>query len=720
MFCRNCGCDIAGNVKFCPKCGTMVIDSPEVVEVAPDKKKRGKKKKDVPKKKKSKIVPVIIVLFLLVAAGVLGFGAYGVVKTNEFKEEMAQFEGDAKEFASLGKYQSTYDELLNSSKEASSGYRFWEYESLAEQMSELVVEINSMNTAVETYRQQYTEIVEEIETDSKYIMTDYEEDYQSAKKALEDSLSEFDENACKSNVKALSDMRDTIVTGNAQTAKTYLDDVEDVKEVFSNYSLHPFEEYMLGDLVESIEADRNNLDYIKLQEDYNEFKVWSDKFGAALSSNQQVESFVQADVSGEDEVKIYITPNDYQEYDFKLEDFIVYERQGEVWQECYAEDISQIEGMLTMDIVADISGSMRNDFYDMQCAIEGFVDETHADTQLGLSTIGSIYERYQEFTTDKSAIKDSVWNLECYGLTSLYQSLYSSVVYTASAEGARCVVAFTDGKNEPYGAGYDYDAQDVIDVSLYYQVPVYIIGIGNHVSSSELRNIAESTGGAYYANMTVYDLQDVYMDIYTAQGRMYQLSYKTETPNDTNRDLYVLYADETLDLSVRIDSEVNAQALQNAYESAGLTGNDLTAFYTGSKYLSSDDLAKLGDSLEAVQTVINIYYAKNGYQFGSGENGQKQLAKMIDMGVISQNGTKDGDEVTEILRSDPVIWQNFSALYNYRYELVYSVALDIYRNNPYISYEELRRKVSEYYGEENEVRYDPVISSAWKNIRAGQ
>ncbi len=712
MFCRNCGCDIAENVKFCPKCGTMVIDSPKVVETVPDKKKR--------RKKKSKLVPVIIVLFLLIAAGVLSVGAYGVVKTNEFKEEIANFEKDTKEFTSLGKYQITYDELLNSSQEASSGYRFWEYDSLAEQMSALVIEIDSMNTAVSAYRQQYAEIVEEIETDSKYIMTDYEEDYQSAKKALEDSLAEFDENACKSNAKALSDMRDTIVTGNAQTAKSYLDDVEEVKNVFSNYSLHPFEEYMLGDLAEKIEADKNNLDYIKLQEDYNEFKVWSDKFGAALSSNRQVESFVQADVSGEDEVKIYITPSDYEEYDFKLEDFIVYEKHGEVWQECYAKDITQIEGMLTMDIVADISGSMRNDFYDMQCAIEGFVDETHSDTQLGLSTIGSIYERYQEFTTDKSAIKNSVWNLECYGLTSLYQSLYSSVVYTASEEGARCVVAFTDGKNEPYGAGYDYDAQDVIDVSLYYQVPVYIIGIGSHVNSSELRNIAESTGGAYYANMTVDDLQDVYMDIYTAQGRMYELSYKTQVSNDTNRDLYVLYADETMDLSVRIDSEVNAEALQSAYESAGLTGDDLTAFYTGSKYLSSDDLTKLGDSLEAVQTVINIYYAKNGYQFGSGENGQKQLAKMIDMGVISQNGTKSGDEVTQILRSDPVIWQNFSALYNYRYELVYSAALDIYRDNPRISYEELRRQVSEYYGEENEVRYDPVISSAWKNILAGQ
>lgn len=366
-----------------------------------------------------------------------------------------------------------------------------------------------------------------------------------------------------------------------------------------------------------------------------------------------------------------------------------------------------------MDLVADVSSSMRYDFLTMQYALEGFVNSTHEDTTLGLSTIGSIYERYQEFTLDKNSIINSIWGLECYGLTSLYQSLYSSVVYTASAEGARCVVAFTDGHNEPYGSGFDYEAQDVIDVSNYYQVPVYIIGLGSGVYSSELREIAESTGGAYYDQVSVYDLEDIYTDIYEAQGRMYQLSYQTKTSNRQDRDVYVLYADNTQQLSIRLESELNAEALTEAYESSSFSADDLASFYTDSKYLSSDDLLKLGKDLEAVQTIINIYFAKNGYSFGDGENGQKQLNKMISLGVISENGTLGGDEVSAIIRANAVLYQNFSALYNYRYELIYSAAYDIYYNNPRITYEDLRSQVHQYFGEENEHRYEPSVKAAW-------
>jgi hypothetical protein len=716
---------------FCPKCGTKVQGGAESagedtgVSAAPVYEIPAPLEQDVTTpeepKKKSILVPVLLAGLLgVMILAVAGVGIYDALRTREFKAVVAQFEAMPGGVASLGKFQSDYDTLLADGQDAASHFRFWQYEGYAEEMDSLTDEVDSMNQAVAAYREEYDSVVQEIEVNGKYLMDDYDADYQSAKTALEEALQEFDEKACQKKSEAFQKIRDKIVTDNQEKAEKSVKSAKEIKNSFSGYSTHPFEEYMIGELTARIESDDDAQDYIQLNDDYQALSEWADKFSAATSSGEQVEKYVQADVSEKNKVKLYINSYDYEKYNFKLEDFIIYEKYNNQWNECQAEDISQIEGMLSMDIVADVSGSMRYEFYDMQCAIEGFVNGTHSDTVLGLSTIGSIYERYQEFTTDKTQITNSVWDLECYGLTSLYQSLYSSVVYTASAEGARCVVAFTDGINEPYGAGYDYDAQDVIDVSLYYQVPVYIIGIGSYLDSSELRNIAESTGGAYYANMTVNDLKDVYMDIYEAQGRMYQLSYDTQVPNNVDRDVYVLYADSSKNLGIRIESELNAEALQTAYASAGFNSDDLSAYYTNSKYLSSDDLAKLGDNLEAVQTIINIYYAKNGYQFGDSENGQKQLNKMINLGVISQNGTLDGDTVTAILKEDPILWQNFSALYNYRYEIIYTVALDVYRNDSGITYEELRSQVSQHYGEENEKRFDPVISAAWKNIRAGQ
>lgn len=723
MFCANCGSEMTDNAKFCPKCGARVGEMHSETQTGADYGSGTAAGDSVlpPKKKKSILLPIAVVLAVLLVVAAAGIGIYDYVRTKEFRQAIAEFEKMPDDYTSLGKFRREYDELLADSRNAASRFRFWEYEDYASAMKAMKNEIDDLNAAVAEYREEYDSILREIEVDGKYLMEDYEEDYLRAKEAFEESLQEFDERACEKDSESFREIRDTIVRGNQEKAREYINNTEEIKSRFIGGSnVHPFEEYRIRELASKIETDKYNMDYAGLHADYVALSDWVEKIDSAASSSEQIAKFVQADVSEKDSVKLYINSYTYDQYDFKLENFIIYEKYNEVWDERKAEEISQIEGMLSMDIVADVSSSMYSEFDDMQRAIEGFVKETHTETALGLSTIGSIYERRQEFTSDKNAIVNAVWNLECDGLTSLYQSLYSSVIYTASAEGARCVVAFTDGMNVPYGVGYDYDAQDVIDVSLYYQVPVYIIGIGSNVDSSALRTVAETTGGAYYANKTVYDLKTVYRDIYEAQGRMYRLLYKTQVPNDTNRDIYVLYADSTKNLGIRMESELNAEALQTAYASAGFNANDLSAYYTSSKYLSSDDLARLGDDLEAVQTVINIYFSKNGYAFGDTENGRKQLNKMINMGVIAQNGTLDGNTVTEILRADPILWQNFSALYNRRYEMIYAVAQDLYRNNPYLSYEELRSQVNQHYGEENQTRFDLVISTAWKNIQAAQ
>lgn len=715
MFCTKCGSEIKPGNKFCVKCGTPVY----AFEQEPQASQPPVTFEKPPKSRRRVLLPVILILLILLVIGAAGVAGYAVIKTDDFDDVVAEFESMPDNYAGLGTYESEYTGLLENAQSAAAHFSFWKFEELTSEMDSLTRTVDQMNEKVAEYQEEYDSIVQEIEVDGKYIMDDYEEDYQAAKTELETALAAFDEEECKKTAEAFADVRDDIIAGNKEKAEEYVKAVNDIQSSFVGYDMHSFEEYVITELTVEIEEDKDTADYRELYSDYQMLSDWADKFKAAGASREQVERYVQADVSESDKVKLYLSAYGQDTYNFKLEDFIIYEYYNEVWTECMAEDISQIGGMLSMDIVADISTSMWDSFYDMQCAIDAFVGETYTDTALGLSIISSIYERRQTFTTDKNQITNAVWNLECEGVTSLYQSLYSSVVYTASAEGARCVVAFTDGMNVPYGVGYDYDAQDVIDVSLYYQVPVYIIGIGSSVDSGTLRNIAESTGGVYYANKSVNDLAEVYRDIYEAQGKMYQLSYSTTVPNSANRDIYVLYADETQNLGIRFEEELNAEALQIAYESAGLTADDLAGYYTDSKYLSSDDLARLGDDLEAVQTIINIYYAKNGYQFADSDNGKKQLEKMKNLGIITENGTLDGDTVTEILRSDPIIWQNFSALYNYRYELIYTVAYDIYINNPYISYEELRSLINQHYGEQNETRFDSVISAVWKNIQAG-
>lgn len=713
MFCTKCGCKIEEGEMFCSGCGTPVAQGTE-------EKIQMQYPVEAPKKK-SHVIPILITIFVLILIGGFAvFAGFDMIQTKKFRETIAEFEELPGKVEGLGKLESEYNELLEEANASASSFRFWKYEEYAENMASISREVKDMNEEVDKYRTQYEKIVKELENDGKYYMGEQEKEYADAKADVEKAIKNLDAKNAKKNVENLEELKDSIIENNKKQAKEALQEIKDLKESMSGTGKNSFENYMLNGFVDKIEEAQSAENYVQLNEDYANLKAWAEKYYQSAKAGDQIAKFIQADVSEANRVKLYLSVPDYEEYNFNLVDFEIYEENNGDWSKCEPIDISQIKGMLTMDLVADVSGSMRNDFYTMQNAMEGFVNSTHSDTTLGLSIIGSIYERHQDFTTNKNQIIDSVWDLECYGLTSLYQSLYSSVVYTAAAEGARCVVAFTDGHNEPYGSGYDYDADDVISVSQYYQVPVYIIGLGNGVYSSELRNIAESTGGSYYDRVSIYDLQNIYSDIYEAQGKMYQLTYKTEVSNKKNRDIYVLYADNNNEVSIRFESELNAQALQEAYETASFNANDLGSFYTDSKYLSSDNLNKLGSDLEAVQTIINIYYAKNGYKFGDGENGQKQLAKMISLGVISENGTLDGDTVSAIIRNNTVLYQNFSALYNYRYELIYTAAYDIYQRNPGISYEDLRSQVHQHYGEPNEIRFDPVVKAAWKAIKSGK
>ena len=121
------------------------------------------------------------------------------------------------------------------------------------------------------------------------------------------------------------------------------------------------------------------------------------------------------------------------------------------WTGAEIVSMNQVNGALSIDLVVDVSSSMQDIFYNMQEFVMEFVDNTDEDTELGLSIISDVYRRESGFTDDKESITDLVYGLTCNGLTSLYQSLYSSVIYTASQPGSKCVVAFTDGMNVPYG-----------------------------------------------------------------------------------------------------------------------------------------------------------------------------------------------------------------------------------------------------------------------------
>ena len=56
----------------------------------------------------------------------------------------------------------------------------------------------------------------------------------------------------------------------------------------------------------------------------------------------------------------------------------------------------------------------------------------------------------REFCSDSNALIADIANLDTGNMTSLYDALYTAVTRVAAQNGAKCVIAFTDGNDKHY------------------------------------------------------------------------------------------------------------------------------------------------------------------------------------------------------------------------------------------------------------------------------
>lgn len=618
----------------------------------------------VPAKKKGfnkkVFIPIAAVLAVILIVGVVG-----VVRINGFKNYVSAFEKECDAYMSLGKYESEYEQDMDDAKSIISGFKFWKTGNQREKMQQLSDEISALNAKVAKYQKAYEEATAKMEKDSKYFLGDYEDKYNEAKADCESALKDFDEHESRKETEAFSKLVDEIIDYNKTEGDNMLSYVEDGAD-----DVYSCEEFLLGQSAEKVKSAYNAGNFKEEKQEYDNYQSLDYKF---------------------------TTPGNILNYD-----------QVDVSQD------KQIEGNMSIDLVADISDSMSWQFGSMQDCLNQFTEATEDDTNLGLSTISSIYSRELTFTADKNSVETAINNLECEGLTSLYQSLYSSVLYTATATGSRCVVAFTDGMNVPYGSGYDYDEDDVINIANTYQIPVYIIGIGDDVEDGVLRNIAESTGGFYHNIYDVSELYDIYEQIYEQQKSIYQINYSSELKNKDNRQVYVYGESNDGADVIRFQSAIDAEVLADAYgDGSEFSASDLAAFYTKKKYLSQYELENI-TSVQDVQTIINIYYAKNDYKFGN----EEVLAQMKKLGVITKNGTKDMNGAVKKMKKNATLYKNLMALHNYRYELFYNIGYDAYYNSGCTDYSDFKAEVNQQVGESaDSTRYKDIMKKIYKRLQ---
>jgi len=227
--------------------------------------------------------------------------------------------------------------------------------------------------------------------------------------------------------------------------------------------------------------------------------------------------------------------------------FIIRERlQGGEYLSREVHAVAPLEGNqgLNIDLVVDKSDSISaSDMGKIKNVLTEFVNKLHYDVgdRAEILAFDSIVQQMCAYTGNAELLINGIHNMSTDGMTAFYDAVHDGITSASLQGGARCVIAFTDGVDNRSR----YDANQVIHYANQQQVPVYIIGVGS-VDTYTLKSVAEATGGRYWYIDDLYDLQEIFDEIYAEQQTLYAVEYLSDEAADAHsaRELEVIFSDK--------------------------------------------------------------------------------------------------------------------------------------------------------------------------------
>ena len=226
----------------------------------------------------------------------------------------------------------------------------------------------------------------------------------------------------------------------------------------------------------------------------------------------------------------------------KKENFSVYE--DNVQQNITS--FSQEDVPVSMGILIDLSGSMRNKIDQVDKAALAFIRASNAEDQVFLIGFNEQVELIQDFTSDIDEITDTLDNTIVAGGTALYDAIYLGVQKAhTGTEPKKAIVVITDGEDRDSYYKLDEMVAKVqeSDVQVYcigFLNPVPDKGLFGHWSKSvpekahdALQRISEETGGKSYFPQKVEEMNRIVAEIAHELRNQYSISYlSTNTARD--------------------------------------------------------------------------------------------------------------------------------------------------------------------------------------------
>jgi VWFA-related protein len=176
---------------------------------------------------------------------------------------------------------------------------------------------------------------------------------------------------------------------------------------------------------------------------------------------------------------------------------------------------------------------------EMEDSAIAFVNNIDASDQGEIIKFNDKANVIWEFTSNKTDLINAIQ--KTYGGnfgTALYDALYLAIDETSAdpSGNRKAVIVIADGEDNVSTKSLN----DVIERANAKNIPIFTIGLGILVGQTELEQIADETGGAYYQPATADNLTDVYLQLAQVFANQYVITYDSAYGSGTVTDLEVV------------------------------------------------------------------------------------------------------------------------------------------------------------------------------------
>jgi VWFA-related protein len=234
------------------------------------------------------------------------------------------------------------------------------------------------------------------------------------------------------------------------------------------------------------------------------------------------------------EVKAYLSVLDSTGVpvtDLKADNFSVIEDSHPMTVETVTQANDPISVIMALDTSGSMVGSAVKSAKD---AANSLLLGMSSDDQVSILSFNSTVKPVIDFTKDRQSAGQQLSLLDATpgSGTCLYNAAYQAVQNVAALPpGRRAVILFTDGVDDN-GSGKPcstYTIDDVIHLATggSSPIPIYTLGMGNHVDQQSLQRLASLTGGRFQYAPSSDQLGAIFKNLSDLLKSQYLLTYST-------------------------------------------------------------------------------------------------------------------------------------------------------------------------------------------------